>query len=51
MYEELQRAVLDDGPFAIIFQQVEVAGISDKLKNYKLGPTFDSNYLAPVSKD
>lgn len=51
LYQALQQAVLDDGPFAIIFQQIEVAGIADTLSGFKLGPTFDSNYLAPVSKD
>lgn len=51
IYQDLQKKVLDDGPFITIFQQTEVAGISAKLKGFKLGPTFDSNFLAPVSKD
>lgn len=51
IYQELQRDVLATGPYALIFQQIEVAGISDHLQGYKLGPTFDSNFLAPVSKD
>jgi peptide/nickel transport system substrate-binding protein len=40
-----------EGPFVNIWQQIEVAGVSGKLKSFKLGPTFDSNFLAPVSKD
>ena len=51
IYEDIQRKVLADGPFVIIFQQVEVAGYSKKLKDYKLGPSFDTNFVAPVSKD
>jgi peptide/nickel transport system substrate-binding protein len=51
IYEDIQRKVLADGPFIIIFQQVEVAGYSKKLKDYKLGPSFDTNFVAPVSKD
>ncbi|MFC3323661.1 ABC transporter substrate-binding protein [Mesorhizobium cantuariense] len=51
IYQDLQKKVLDDGPFINIFQQTEVAGTSAKLKGFKLGPTFDSNFLAPVSKD
>jgi len=35
----------------MLFQQVEVAGIAGNVKGYKLGPTFDSNFLAPISKE
>ena len=51
IYEELQKEVLARGPFVIVFQQTEVAGYSDKLKNYKLGPSFDTNFLYAVSKE
>jgi ABC-type dipeptide transport system, periplasmic component len=51
IYEELQKEVLAHGPFVIVFQQTEVAGYSDKLKNYKLGPSFDTNFLYAVSKE
>ena len=51
IYEDLQRKVLADGPFVIIFQQVEVAGYSARLKNYRLGPSFDTNFVSQVSKD
>ncbi|MBN9010026.1 MAG: ABC transporter substrate-binding protein [Rhizobiales bacterium] len=51
IYKELQEAVLKDGPFVTIFQQIEVAGLSGKLKGFRLCPTFDSNFLAAVSKD
>lgn len=50
MYKSLQKAVLEKGPFVIIFQQTEVAGYSAKLKGFKLGPSFDTNFVGPVSK-
>ncbi|NSY18423.1 ABC transporter substrate-binding protein [Neorhizobium sp. AL 9.2.2] len=50
-YEDLQRKVLATSPFVIVFQQTEVAGYSSKVKNYKLGPSFDTNFVAPVSKE
>lgn len=51
IYEDLQKQVLTTGPFVVIFQQTEVAGYSDKLKGYKLGPSFDTNFVYTVSKD
>jgi peptide/nickel transport system substrate-binding protein len=51
IYEDLQRKVLATSPFVIVFQQTEVAGYSPKLKNFKLGPSFDTNFVYPISKD
>ncbi|OJF94362.1 ABC transporter substrate-binding protein [Pararhizobium antarcticum] len=51
MYKDLQKKVLENSPFVIIFQQTEVAGYSGKLKGFKLGPSFDTNYVWTVSKD
>jgi peptide/nickel transport system substrate-binding protein len=51
MYKELQQAALDTSPFVLIFQQTEVAGLRGNVKNYKLGPNFDSNFVAPVTKE
>ena len=51
IYEDLQKQVLTTGPFVVIFQQTEVAGYSAKLKGYKLGPSFDTNFVYTVSKD
>lgn len=51
IYEDLQRQVLATGPFVMIFQQTEIAGYSDKVKDYKLGPSFDTNFVYTVSKD
>lgn len=51
MYEKLQKEALDTSPFVMIFQQVEVAGIRGNVKGFRLGPTFDTNFLSTVSKD
>ncbi|MBS1182443.1 MAG: transporter, periplasmic oligopeptide-binding protein [Proteobacteria bacterium] len=50
MYEDLQRKVLESGPFVVIFQQIEVAAYSAKLKGFRLGPSYDTNLVAPISK-
>ncbi|CAN7467622.1 ABC transporter substrate-binding protein [Neorhizobium sp. LjRoot104] len=51
IYEDLQRKVLAQSPFVLIFQQTEAAGYSAKLKNFKLGPSFDTNFVYTVSKE
>ncbi|MHB0953904.1 MAG: ABC transporter substrate-binding protein [Allorhizobium sp.] len=51
IYEDLQKQVLATGPFVVIFQQIENAGYSNKLKGYKLGPSFDTNFVYTVSKE
>ncbi len=51
VYEELQKEVLARGPFVMVFQQIEVAGYSDKLKGFKLGPSFDTNFVYTISKE
>ncbi len=33
------------GPFVMIFQQTEVAGLRGNVKGFKLGPTFDTNFV------
>lgn len=51
IYEDMQRKVLAESPFVFVFQQVEVAGHPATLKNFKLGPSFDTNFLSEISKD
>lgn len=51
IYEDLQKQVLASGPFVVVFQQTEVAGYSAKVKDFKLGPSFDTNFVYNVSKD
>ena len=51
MYKDLQQKVLEKSPFVIVFQQTEVAGYKKNLKGFKLGPSFDTNYVSTISKD
>ena len=51
MYAKLEKAVLETSPFVIICQQTEVAGVSNAVQGYKFGPTFDTNFVAGVSKN
>lgn len=51
IYKKLQQEALEQSPFVMIYQQIETAGIRGNVKGYKLGPTFDSNFLAPISKE
>ncbi|MGN7294145.1 ABC transporter substrate-binding protein [Rhizobium sp. SAFR-030] len=51
IYEDLQKKALTTSPFVVIFQQTEVAGYSAKLKGFKLGPSFDTNFVYNISKD
>lgn len=51
MYQDIQKKFLADSPFVIIFQQVEVAGYRKNLKDFKLGPSFDTNFVWPISKE
>jgi peptide/nickel transport system substrate-binding protein len=51
MYKDLQQKVLDTSPFVIIYQQIEVAAIRNNLKGFKLGPSFDTNFVGPISKE
>jgi len=50
MYRDLQKKVLETGPFILLYQQTEVAGVRDNVVDYKLGPSFSTNYVFPVSK-
>lgn len=51
MYRNLQQEALDESPFVVLFQQIETAGLGGNVKDFKLGPTFDSNSLISVSKE
>ncbi|TIT08663.1 MAG: ABC transporter substrate-binding protein [Mesorhizobium sp.] len=51
MYKDLQQKILDTSPFVIIHQQLEVAGLRKNLKGFALGPSFDTNFVGPVSKE
>ncbi|NLS05807.1 ABC transporter substrate-binding protein [Rhizobium sp. P32RR-XVIII] len=51
MYQDIEKKYLENSPFVFIFQQIEVAGYRKNLKNFKLGPSFDTNYVGPIAKE
>ncbi|KRB62925.1 ABC transporter substrate-binding protein [Rhizobium sp. Root708] len=51
MYQDIQRKYLANSPFVFIFQQTEVAGYRKGVTNFKLGPSFDTNYVGPIGKE
>nr|WP_319392512.1 ABC transporter substrate-binding protein [uncultured Desulfobacter sp.] len=50
MYEELQREHQQTSPFVIMFQDIEVVAEPANVKNFILGPTFDSNFYRYTTK-
>ena len=51
MYVDLQKKVLENGPFVIMFQETEIAAMRDNVNNLVLGPSFDNNYYRFITKD
>lgn len=51
MYRHLQKEVLEKSPFAIIYEQIEVAGVRNAVKGFKLGPSFDTNFVGTITKE
>ena len=50
MYEDMQAEFRKTSPFIMLFQQTEVAAVRSNVEGFKLGPTFDTNYMFLVSK-
>lgn len=51
MYEDLQKTILDEGPFVIMFQKVEVFAMRKNVNGVVIGPSFDTNLLAGATKE
>jgi peptide/nickel transport system substrate-binding protein len=51
MYEELQKTVMEEGPFVIMFQEIEVLGMRSNVQNFILGPSFNDNSFRLVTKE
>lgn len=51
LYEAMQKEVMATSPFVVMFQQTEVAAVRANVKGFELGPSFDNNFVAPVSKE
>jgi peptide/nickel transport system substrate-binding protein len=51
MYQELQKAVLKDGPFIIMLQEIEVMALRKNVEGVIIGPSFDTNSVAQAKKN
>ncbi|MGO6848547.1 ABC transporter substrate-binding protein [Rhizobium ruizarguesonis] len=51
IYQDIQKKYLANSPFVFIFQQTEVAGYRKSVKDFKLGPSFDTNFVGPIAKE
>ena len=50
MYHDIQKKLQEEGPYAIIFQQVEQSVKRDNLQNFVSGPTFDLIFYRNITK-
>jgi peptide/nickel transport system substrate-binding protein len=50
LYEELQREHQKTSPFVIMFQEIEVAARRKNVDGFVLGPSFDNNLYAGITK-
>jgi peptide/nickel transport system substrate-binding protein len=51
MYMDLQKMELEEGPYIILFQQVETAAVRSNVNGFIIGPTFDLNLYKNVVKN
>jgi len=50
MYLDLQKEGQETSPFVIMFQEIEVAALRKNVDGFVIGPSFDSNVFAGVTK-
>lgn len=50
MYQDMQKEILANSPFVIMFQQIEVAGLRSNVKGFVVGPSFNDNNYVYVTK-
>lgn len=50
-YLEIQREHQQNAPFVILFQEIEVIAERANVQGFVIGPSFDTNRYAGVSKD
>jgi peptide/nickel transport system substrate-binding protein len=50
MYLDIQKKLQQEGPYAIMFQQVEQSVKKSGLQNYVSGPTFDLIFYRNITK-
>ena len=51
MYQEMQKEVLANSPFVIMFQQIEVSAERKNVNGWVIGPSSDTNRYATIVKN
>ncbi|WP_112662894.1 ABC transporter substrate-binding protein [Microvirga flavescens] len=51
MYRDLQKAVLEDGPYVTFLQQIEVIATRKNVDGVVIGPSFDMNSVIQAKKN
>ena len=51
MYEDLQKAVMNQSPFVVMFQEIEVAALRKNVEGFIIGPSFDTNSVVQAKKN
>jgi peptide/nickel transport system substrate-binding protein len=51
LYQELQREHQQTSPFVILFQEIEMIAERSQVHGFVIGPSFDGNRYAEISKD
>jgi peptide/nickel transport system substrate-binding protein len=50
MYHDIQKKLQEEGPYAIMFQQLEQSVKKDSVENFVSGPTFDLIFYRNITK-
>lgn len=51
MYRQLQTTVLDDGPYVMMFERIDVAAIRNNVEGYRLGSPADARLVIESRKN
>jgi peptide/nickel transport system substrate-binding protein len=51
MYLDLQKAVMQQGPFVVMFQFLEVPALRKNVNGFVIGPSFDTNSVIAATKN
>ncbi len=51
VYRDIQAEHQQNSPFVIMFQEIETASLRKNVKDFVLGPSFDSNFYRHVTKE
>ncbi|MCM2290751.1 ABC transporter substrate-binding protein [Allorhizobium sp. BGMRC 0089] len=50
LYEDIQKKVMSEGPFVLIYQKIAVAGVRKDVTGFRMLPTSDMSLMVNVTK-